>query len=90
MTTETPETPVERRLRGLAEDARTTAEAEDIDAGREAIALLGKFVEEGTPWDERNECVFCGERWNPRKHDKGCAWVAANALLTRCGQEGTE
>jgi hypothetical protein len=51
-------------------------------AGAEALRLLRAWVEDGTPWDQYNECTFCGERWqNPRKHGKDCAWAAANALL---------
>ena len=84
------ETPVERRLRDLvadfAHDDNTNARA--INCGREAIRLLRSWTEDGTPWDEYNECSFCGERWkNPRVHGKDCAWTAAIALLARCEGE---
>lgn len=69
-----------------ADDMRADRDA--IDAGREAIQLLRSWTEDGTPWDEYDECAFCGERWkNPRVHGKDCAWTAAIALLARCEGE---
>ena len=73
---------------GLRRSCEACDLAERLDT---ALRLLRAVLDEGSAWDDYNECRYCGNRY-AQKHAAGCEWIAAHAFiesepLTRAGAQ---